>query len=110
MFRAINNLVRNARQAIAASGKDGTITVRALETGGGYQIEIADTVPGLPEKARANLFTPFQGGTRRGGSGRGLAIAAELVRGHGGTLELVDTSDFGTRFRISLPLEIPSAK
>lgn len=108
MFRAINNLIRNSRQAIAASGKPGTITVRALATEAGPQIEISDTGPGLPAKARANLFTAFQGGTRRGGSGLGLAIASELVRGHGGTLELVDTSDFGTRFRIRLPdVEIP---
>jgi len=103
MFRAINNLVRNARQAIATSGKGGTITVRALATAKDKQIEISDTGPGLPKKARDKLFTPFHGGARRGGSGLGLAIAAELVRGHGGELDLVDTSDFGTRFRISLP-------
>lgn len=103
IFRAINNLVRNARQAIAASGKSGTITVRAIATPQNKQIEISDTGPGLPQKARDKLFTPFHGGTRRGGSGLGLAIAAELVRGHGGVLELVASSGLGTQFRITLP-------
>lgn len=103
IFRAINNLVRNARQAIAASGRSGTITVTAVSSPRDKQIEISDSGPGLPQKARDKLFTPFHGGTRRGGSGLGLAIASELVRGHGGTLELINSSCKGTRFRITLP-------
>jgi K+-sensing histidine kinase KdpD len=64
---------------------------------------VSDTGPGLPQKAREHLFTPFQGGTRKGGSGLGLVISAELVRGHGGRLDLVSTGPGGTVFRIVLP-------
>jgi signal transduction histidine kinase len=49
------------------------------------------------------LFTAFQGGTRKGGSGLGLAIAFELVRGHGGRLELQRSDEAGTEFMIHLP-------
>ena len=62
-----------------------------------------DTGPGLPQKARDNLFQPFRGGVRQGGSGLGLVIAAELVKGHGGTLALEETGPRGSTFRISLP-------
>ena len=71
-----------------------------------------DDGPGLPLKARENLFKAFKGSVRRGGSGLGLAIAAELVRGHGGALSLVESGEGGTRFRIDLPadcLTIPAA-
>ncbi|MFA3920450.1 sensor histidine kinase [Ruegeria hyattellae] len=103
LFRIVMNLVRNARQAIAATGKPGTILIAASETDEAWHIEISDTGPGLPPKAREHLFTPFQGGMRKGGSGLGLAIAAELVRGHGGDLCLKKTDETGTSFDFRLP-------
>lgn len=103
VFRIIMNLVRNARQAIAATGKGGTVTIAARDEDGTWMITVADTGPGLPQKAQENLFTPFQGGTRKGGSGLGLAIAAELARGHGGHVSLKTTGPDGTIFEICLP-------
>ena len=66
-------------------------------------VEIADDGPGLPPKARDNLFRPFFGSARPGGSGLGLAIARELMRAHGGELALVSTTGTGTVFRLTLP-------
>jgi signal transduction histidine kinase len=103
LFRILSNLVRNARQAVTASGGAGDILVSAEESRSHWTVYVDDTGPGLPPKAQEHLFTPFQGGARKGGSGLGLAIAAELVRGHGGQLGLVSTGTKGTRFRISLP-------
>ena len=65
-------------------------------------IEVADTGPGVPEKARAHLFEAFQGSTRAGGSGLGLAISADLVRAHGGEIRLVEGT-IGATFRIIIP-------
>jgi signal transduction histidine kinase len=103
LFRVIHNLVRNARQAISATGKEGEIRVLARDEEPAWMVDISDTGPGLPPKAQENLFTPFQGGVRKGGSGLGLAIAEELVRGHGGTLSLKSTGPAGTTFEICLP-------
>jgi signal transduction histidine kinase len=103
MYRVLSNLVRNARQAIVNSGKSGEIAVSAEEAEDSWIIRIRDTGPGLPEKARQYLFQPFQGGATKGGTGLGLTIAAELVRGHGGTLTLESTHDSGTSFLIELP-------
>jgi hypothetical protein len=83
--------------------KPGDIIVAASETAEFWLIEVTDTGPGLPPKAQEHLFTPFQGGVRKGGSGLGMAISEELVRGHGGSLGMVSTSDKGTVFCIKLP-------
>jgi signal transduction histidine kinase len=103
LYRVISNLVRNARQAILATGKSGEIAVIGRDEDEHWFIDVHDTGPGLPPKARTHLFTPFQGGARKGGTGLGLAIAAELIRGHGGALELVSSDAAGTRFQIALP-------
>ncbi len=103
LYRVLSNLVRNARQAIDATGRAGSISMEAEETERAWHITVSDTGPGLPPKAQEHLFQPFQGGIRKGGSGLGLAIAAELVRGHGGALTLKSTDDSGTVFEIVLP-------
>lgn len=103
LYRVISNIIGNARQAIIATGKAGEISVCAREDADNWIITISDTGPGMPPKAREHLFTPFQGGVRKGGSGLGLSIAAELVRGHGGTLELLSSGENGTTFEICLP-------
>ncbi len=106
LYRVLSNLIRNARQAIATSARPGEILVSAREDEDTWTIIVGDTGPGLPEKAREHLFQPFQGGARKGGHGLGLAIAAELVRGHGGRLELLATGPQGTQFAIYLPRTI----
>ncbi|WP_108485540.1 sensor histidine kinase [Oceaniglobus ichthyenteri] len=103
LYRLLGNLIRNARQAIIASGKPGEIFVQATETDANWRITVRDTGPGLPPKAKEHLFTAFQGQARKGGTGLGLTIAAELARGHGGTLELVQTGPEGTEFALILP-------
>lgn len=104
MFRVLNNLCRNAIQAIESQGPQsaGDITVDARREGLRSIIEVRDTGPGLSPEARARLFQAFGSSARDGGSGLGLAIAAELVRAHGGTLELLDSAK-GAAFRIDIP-------
>ncbi len=99
LFRILNNLVRNAAEAGAMS-----VSIDAATNGRWVRIDVADNGPGLPPRARDKLFQPFEGSVRAGGTGLGLAIARELVRNHGGDLELVESSAEGTVFRIELPL------
>ncbi len=111
MLRVLGNLVRNARQAIAATGAAGRVRIEADATAANWRLRVIDTGPGLPPKAREHLFKPFQGSFRKGGIGLGLVIAGELVRGHGGTLRLDSTGPDGTVFAIELPraLAAPTA-
>jgi len=106
LFRVILNLARNAMQALEARapnepGRD-QLRVTGQREGAVAISEVADTGPGVSERARAHLFEAFQGSTRPGGSGLGLAIAAELVRAHGGEIRLVDGT-IGATFRIIIP-------
>ncbi|MFV0383623.1 sensor histidine kinase [Paracoccus sp. (in: a-proteobacteria)] len=103
LYRVIQNLVRNARQALMAHGHPGEICVQASETDEDWQIRVIDNGPGLPPKARDHLFTAFQGGATRGGAGLGLTISAELIRNHGGSLVLEATGENGTTFLVRLP-------
>ena len=106
LFRVILNLARNALQALESRapnepGRD-QLRITGRREGTVVAIEVSDTGPGVPERARAHLFEAFQGSTRRGGSGLGLAIAAELVRAHGGEIRLVEGT-IGATFRLIIP-------
>jgi signal transduction histidine kinase len=103
LYRVLNNLCRNAVQALESeSGIDGEIAVLGRREGAVTVIEVADTGPGVPDKARAHLFAAFQGSVRKGGTGLGLAIAHELVQAHGGQIMLV-ANEGGATFRVTIP-------
>ena len=105
LHRILVNLMRNAREAIDSdTGRQvGTLTVDLRVEDGASLVRIADDGPGLPERARTNLFQPFQGSARRGGAGLGLAISRELAQAHGGDLTLVESSVHGAVFELRLP-------
>lgn len=103
LYRVLSNLIRNARQALAATGRHGEISISAWQTGEDHLVIVSDTGPGLPPRAREHLFQPFQGGATKGGTGLGLSIARELIRGHGGELRLRQSDETGTVFEICLP-------
>lgn len=104
LARALANLVRNAVQALdGAAVPEAAVRVTACrDAPGRVTILVEDNGPGLPARARENLFSPFQGSTRSGGTGLGLPIAAELIGINGGSLTL-DPEEGGARFRIVLP-------
>ena len=112
LYRIAGNLVRNAVQAIETQAeaetnmpsarKPGTITVKAWRDNRRVFVDVIDTGPGVPTRAKANLFQAFQTSNRRGGSGLGLSIAAELAAAHGGSLKLLETTR-GASFRLEIP-------
>jgi signal transduction histidine kinase len=98
LFRVIMNLAGNAIEAGARQ-----VTINAQAGDESLLIDITDDGPGLPPKARDNLFRPFAGSARPGGTGLGLAIAREIMRAHGGDIILADSSGTGTAFCLRLP-------
>ncbi|WP_315918331.1 HAMP domain-containing sensor histidine kinase [Mesorhizobium sp. SP-1A] len=106
LFRVLTNLSRNAVQAMAGDTESAVVrrlTISAERTGSVSRILVIDTGPGLPPKARENLFAAFRGSARSGGTGLGLAIAQELIRAHGGTVELVESVGGRTVFSVTIP-------
>ena len=104
MGRVMLNLLKNAREALEAANGAAEPAVRATaqQTEDWITIEVSDNGPGLPPRARENLFVAFEGSARAGGTGLGLAIAREITEAHGGQLLFIDQPT-GTRFDIMLP-------
>src|SRR5688572_1799260 len=106
LFRVLMNLCRNALEAVS-DGDDAAVIrrvwVEGERQGSVTTLRVCDTGPGVPAKARSNLFQPFQGAARRGGTGLGLPIAAEIVRAHGGDIRLVERPGAGAVFEVTIP-------
>jgi signal transduction histidine kinase len=102
LHRVLTNLIRNAGQAIAATGQVGAVTADVTHKGDKVCLELSDTGPGLPRGVKENLFMPFAGSGLTGGTGLGLAIARDLARMNGGDVRLIETGPSGTRFAIDL--------
>lgn len=100
--RAINNLVKNAFEAMPEGGE---LTVTLKEEDEKVVIEIVDTGGGIPEEIQENLYQPFDS-RKPGGSGLGLPSAKRIIESHGGSIEYETTYGMGTRFKISLPKKI----
>jgi signal transduction histidine kinase len=106
LYRALTNLSRNAVEAMRSERETAMVrrlTISAEREGSVSRVLVEDTGPGLPAKARENLFTAFKGSARSGGTGLGLAIAQELVRAHSGALELLESTGGRTVFAVTIP-------
>ncbi|WP_399891016.1 sensor histidine kinase [Streptomyces sp. BBFR51] len=107
--QVLDNLLTNA----AVHTPPGTkVSVTLSAAPGGARVSVADTGPGIPAPDRERIFDRFYRVDKarsrdRGGSGLGLAVAASLVRAHGGTLEL-DGEPGVTVFTVTLPAFTPT--
>ena len=107
--RVLTNLLRNAVQAVEGAASlrpEGRITLRAWREGSVVTLEVKDNGPGIPERVRPKLFEAFQSAAKSGGVGLGLAIAADLVRAHGGEISLQATGPEGTVFLLAIPDQV----
>lgn len=103
------NLVRNAKEALAASTVERPfvrVTTRKNEQGE-VEIIVRDNGPGLSPEVARTAFEPFHT-TKPDGLGLGLAICRSLVESLGGRLALVDNSAQGALFCCTLPAAWPA--
>jgi signal transduction histidine kinase len=104
LVRAISNIVDNATK----HGAVVTVSLRLLE-GHDVEIDVGDDGPGIPPVLRKKVFDPFfkvdaaRGGVARSGFGLGLSIARDVIRSHGGEIELLDRAPHGLIVRARLP-------
>ncbi len=101
--RCVANLLDNA------SRYADHVTIRAGTRGDAIEVTIDDDGPGIPADRREEVFKPFYrlDGSRNpgtGGVGLGLTIARDVLRGHGGDIDLSDSPTGGLRARLRLPL------
>lgn len=104
LARAITNLVENSTKFAQE------ISVElSLPENGTVRISVIDDGPGLPGNLRARVLEPFfkvdtaRTTADRSGFGLGLSIVNDIVRAHGGTIELVNRAPHGLAAQIDLP-------
>lgn len=99
------NLLSNA---VKYSPEGGTVQVRVSRTQSEATVEVEDSGIGIPAEAQAHLFDPFYRahnvGSQISGLGLGLHIVAEIVRRHGGRVEVRSLEQVGSTFQAMLPL------
>lgn len=116
LVQVLLNLVKNAAEAIAETGREGEIVLSTAYRPGVHvampntgermslplEVCVTDNGPGVPEQLAEHLFEPFMT-TKSFGTGLGLATVAKIVSDHGGVIEC-ERVKRGTRFRILLPV------
>ncbi len=106
MAQVIGNLVANAIQYTPEGGR---IRVSAGREADQVWISVEDTGIGITEEERQKIFEPLYRGARARrfpqGMGLGLSIALDIVRLHGGDLQVSSEVGRGSRFTVYLPVE-----
>ena len=105
MTQVFVNLLVNAAHAIPEGRADeNSITVRTGVLAGQVFADIEDTGQGIAPENMARIFEPFFTTKDPGhGTGLGLALSMEIVRRHGGDIQVTSRAGEGTRFRVVLP-------
>jgi two-component system NtrC family sensor kinase len=97
------NLLNNAAQAIASTGRAGHITVTAKRWLDGVAVSVADDGPGIPDELLPRVFEPFFTTKSEGeGTGLGLSICQGIIKEHGGRITLESSVGVGATFTVEL--------
>ncbi len=111
MGRVILNLITNAFYVVQqkkqqiGEGYDPTVSVRTQKKGDHVEIAVKDNGIGISDKVKDKIFQPFFTTKPTGqGTGLGLSLSYDIVKAHGGELNVVSEEGAGTEFIIRLPI------
>jgi nitrogen fixation/metabolism regulation signal transduction histidine kinase len=93
------NVMKNAVEAVEATGAPGEIVVRGGRRGRRSFLAVEDSGPGLSPDVEAHLFTPFYT-TREQGQGIGLTMVQEILLAHGFDFTLENRDGAGAKFEV----------
>ena len=98
------NLLNNAAQAVASTGRSGRVRVTVGRWLDGVAVEVADDGPGMPPEIANRVFEPFFSTKPEGeGTGLGLSICQGIVKEHGGRIAVETAPGAGATFTVQLP-------
>jgi signal transduction histidine kinase len=97
--RALLNLVLNA---VDAMPEGGDLVITSYDGARGFELEVADSGPGLSEEDQRRVFEPFYT-TKQNGTGLGLAVVYHVAEAHGGTVTAANCPEGGAAFTIKFP-------
>jgi two-component system, NtrC family, sensor kinase len=109
--RVILNLINNAFYAVNERSKKGeagyqpTVSVSTMKDGNQVLISVKDNGNGIPEKFKDKIFQPFFTTKPTGqGTGLGLSLSYDIVKAHGGELEVETKKGEETVLILTLPI------
>jgi len=105
--RVLLNLINNAFQACAQSDTENPLVTVKTEraTSDELRITITDNGPGIPSDIKDKIFQPFFTTKPTGeGTGLGLSLSYDIVKAHGGELDVESSDGGGTQFIVQLPM------
>ncbi len=94
------NIIKNA---VHAMPKGGTLKIQTEATEKLCRIDFQDTGVGIPSEAITRIFDPYYT-TKTEGSGLGLMIVHQIIKEHGGRIEVKSKPNHGTTFSVLLPI------
>ncbi len=115
--RVVLNLITNAfyvvdekKKAFSSSGEqvsyEPTVSVSTKKVDNNVFIRVKDNGNGIPDAIKEKIFQPFFTTKPSGkGTGLGLSLSYDIVKVHGGKLDVESESGKGTTFTISLPIK-----
>lgn len=103
--RALLNLVLNAMDAMPRGGE---LVVTSFNGARGFEIEVADSGPGLTRDQRKRVFEPFYS-TKESGTGLGLSVVTHVAEAHGGEVFAENCPEGGAAFTIRIPRKVMRA-
>lgn len=98
------NLISNAFDALPERG--GQVSITTGRRNDHVLIDIADNGHGIPHEVIPRIFEPFFTTKREKGTGLGLSITYKIIQSHRGKIDVKSEEGKGTRFTVSLPLDI----
>ena len=107
LYRAVYNLVENA---IKYNRPNGSVTVSVKEKNGQAMILVKDTGIGISPENQKKIFDPFfrvdkSRSRAMGGAGLGLALVDSIAKEHGGTVNVLESSETGSTIALMLPVD-----
>lgn len=107
LYRAVYNLVENA---IKYNRPNGSVTVSVKEKNGQAMILVKDTGIGISPENQKKIFDPFfrvdkSRSRAMGGAGLGLALVDSIAKEHGGTVNVLESSEAGSTIALMLPVD-----
>ena len=107
LYRAVYNLVENA---IKYNRPNGSVTVSVREQNGQAMILVKDTGIGISPENQKKIFDPFfrvdkSRSRAMGGAGLGLALVDSIAKEHGGTVNVLESSETGSTIALMLPVD-----
>lgn len=98
----LNQLVENA---IAVMPGGGDLVVTSYECTDGFELEIADSGPGISDEEKQN-FIAMKRGKKSQATGQGMALVYQIAEAHGGTVTAVNCPEGGAAFTIKIPRRV----